>query len=132
MRKTQILLKQHCQIYFNAQSNIVRDISMTKNVMADPSIKSVLNAKKMGEVQYQPYVTERLLTCKKSIYEVIPKKQTVFRNKNAVKFSKDKLKVVSLQQDRKLYASLFVRIIHQKYLNMVSYVKAIKLISLHV
>ena len=59
--------------YFNAQSNIVRDISMTKNVMADPPIKSVLNAKKMGEAQYQAYVTERLLTCKKSIYEVIPK-----------------------------------------------------------
>ena len=82
---------------------------MTKNVMADPSIKSVQNAKKIGEAQYQAYVRERLLTCKKSIYEVIPKnKLSLFRNKNAVKFSKEKLKVVSLQQDRKLYASLYV------------------------
>ena len=81
----------------------------TKNVKADPSIKSEQNAKKIREVQYQVYVTERLLTCKKSIFEVIPKnKLSLFYNKYAVKFSKDKLKVLSLQQDRKLYGSLYV------------------------
>ena len=81
----------------------------TKNVKPDPSIKSEQNAKKIREAQYQVYVTERLLTCKKSIYEVIQKnKLSLFHNKYAVKFSKYKLKVVSSQQDRKLYGSLYV------------------------
>ena len=82
---------------------------MTKNIMADPSIKSIQDAKRIGEAQYQAYVRERLLTCNKSIYEVISRnKLYLFRNKNAVKASKDKWKVVSLQQNRKLYASLYV------------------------
>ena len=52
---------------------------------------------------------ERLVTCSKSIYDVIPRNNfALFRNKNSVKTTKEKMKVVSLQRERKLYASLYV------------------------
>ncbi len=59
--------------------------------------------------QYDAYKNERLATCRKSIYDVIPRNNlALFWSKNSIKTTKEKIKVVSLQQERKLYASLYV------------------------
>ena len=77
--------------------------------MNSASGESVRNAENIGKKQYEEYVWKRLVTCEKSIHELIPKNNLPhFRKKNAVSTSKGKLKIASLQDDRKLYASLYV------------------------
>lgn len=63
----------------------------------------------IGEDQYKDYVKKRLVKCEKSIHLTIPKNNLpLFRKKNTVSTSNAKLKVASLKDDCKLYASLYI------------------------
>ena len=82
---------------------------MTRTIMNSSAADSVINAKNIGKVQYDQYVQKRLVTCEQSIYDAIPKNNLpIFRAKNTVSTSKGKLKMTSLKDDCKLYASLYV------------------------
>ena len=71
--------------------------------------RTVMNAKKIGEDQYEEYVQERLVKCEKSIHLTIPNNNLpLFRKKSTVSTSNAKLKVASLKDDYKLYASLYI------------------------
>ena len=73
--------------------------------MNKTSLESEKNAKKIGENQYKDYVQKRLVKCEKSIHLTIPKNNlSLFRKKNKV----STLKVASLEDDCKLYASLYI------------------------
>ena len=87
------------------KSNVLVHV-MTQVVMNEAAVQ---DAKATGKAQYDAYRNERLATCRKSIYDVIPQNNlALFWNKNSIKTMKEKMKVVSLQQERKLYASLYV------------------------
>jgi hypothetical protein len=77
--------------------------------MDSASVESVKLAKNTGEEQYKEYIQTRLVTCEKSIYLAIRKNNLpLFRRKNTVSTSKGKMKIASLKDDCKLYASLYV------------------------
>jgi hypothetical protein len=70
---------------------------MTRTIMNSASGESVRNAENIRKKQYEEYVRKRLVTCEKSIHELIPKNNLpLFRKKNAVSTSKGKLKIASL------------------------------------
>ena len=93
---------------FNEDDNSLVQI-MSRTVMNNSSLESVKNAKKIGEDQYEEYVQERLVKCEKSIHLTIQKNNLpLFRKKNTVSTSNAKLKVASLKDDCKLYASLYI------------------------
>ena len=79
-------------------------------MLDDGATKSVREAKELGKKQYETFVTERLKDSKKSLlYDNINKNNLLlFRCKNTVKTTKAKQKIVSLDSERRLYASLYV------------------------
>ena len=83
--------------------------AVSKYIMNEHATKSVKVALITGEQQYADYVQNRLVLCKNSIYDPITRnKLALFREKNSVVTSKGKLKTISLKQDCKLFASLYV------------------------
>ena len=93
--------------FTNEEDSLVQIV--TRTIMNNDSVESVKNARNIGIEQYKEYIRERLVTCEKSISLTIPKNSLpLFRIKNTVSASKGKLKVASLQDDCKLYASLYV------------------------
>eukprot|EP00112_Aurelia_sp_Birch-Aquarium-sp1_P020427 Seg5269.1 transcript_id=Seg5269.1/GoldUCD/mRNA.D3Y31 product="hypothetical protein" protein_id=Seg5269.1/GoldUCD/D3Y31 len=82
---------------------------VSRQIMSEAAATSVKIAYDTGKKQYKDFVHTRLRTCEVSIHTSIPKnKLPLFRAKNAVSTSKEKLKMVSLKQDCKLFASLYV------------------------
>ena len=82
---------------------------VTRQIVNDEAATSVNSAYDTGKKEYEDYVRQRLIKCEVSIYDPIPKnKLPLFRAKNAVSTSKEKLKMVSLEEDCKLFASLYV------------------------
>ena len=83
--------------------------AVSKHIMNENATKSVKVAVSTGEQQYADYVQNRLVLCKNSIcYPITRNKLALFREKNSVVTSKGKLKTISLKQDCKLFASLYV------------------------
>jgi hypothetical protein len=63
------------------ESNVLVHV-MTRIVMNETAVQSVKDAKATWKAQYEAYRTERLATCRKSIYDVIPRNNlALFRNK---------------------------------------------------
>ena len=82
---------------------------VSRQIMSEAAATSVRIAYDTGKKQYDDFVQTRLRTCEVSIHTSIPKnKLPLFRAKNAVSTSKERLKMVSLKQDCKLFASLYV------------------------
>lgn len=80
-----------------------------KSLMSQEAMKSVRKAQRLGKEQYDRYVEERLITGQVSLYSVIKSNNLpLFREKNKVSTSKGRLRIVSLKQESKLYASLYV------------------------
>lgn len=83
--------------------------AISKQIMSNEAANSIQNAFELGKQQYSDYVHNRLMTCRVSVYERIPKnKLPLFREKNSVSTSKAKLRATSVKQDCKLFASLYV------------------------
>ena len=84
-------------------------MAVSKTMMNEKAVRSVRDARKIGEDQYAAFVNERLITTEKSIHDVIKRnKLSLFREKNSVVSNKSKLQVTSLKQDCSLYASLYI------------------------
>ena len=82
---------------------------MKKTIMCQEAVQSVREAQRLGKEQYDQYVKERLVKGEVSLYDVIKRNNLpLLREKNKVSTSKGKLKMVSLKQECKLYASLYV------------------------
>lgn len=90
------------------ERNILINV-VSKHIMNESAAQSVRTALNIGQQQYEDYVQNRLIRCKHSIYAPISRsKLALFREKIAVTTSKAKLKAISLKQDCKLFASLYV------------------------
>ena len=77
--------------------------------MNEAAIQSVKNASSIGQQQYEIYKCERLIQGKVSILSTISQnKLPLFRAKNRVTTSKDKLKMAALEENCKLFSSLYV------------------------
>ena len=77
--------------------------------MSEKANESVYRAIELGKRQYAEFVQERLHIGDKSIYETVKKKKLIlFRNKNSIVTQRSKIKVSSLKDECKLYASLYV------------------------
>ena len=71
--------------------------------MTKESVDSVKNALSIGENKYNDYVSTRIIKCEVPIYEKIKKNNlSLFRKKNKVSTSKDKMKAVALKEERNL------------------------------
>ena len=71
--------------------------------MTKESVDSVKNALSIGENKYNDYVSTRIIKCEVPIYEKIKKNNlSLFHKKNKVSTSKDKMKAVSLKEERNL------------------------------
>ena len=82
---------------------------VSKHIMNESAATSVRVAYATGKKQYDEYLNDRLVTGKVSIYAPISKnKLPLFREKNTLTTTKAKLQIVSLKQDCKLFASLYV------------------------
>ena len=82
---------------------------VSRQIMNDTAATSVKAAYDTGKKQYDNFVYKRLVSCEVPIRNLIPKnKFALFRAKSAVSTSKERLKVVSLKRDCKLFASLYV------------------------
>ena len=89
---------------FEAEDVLVHVVS--RQIMSEAAAR---NAYDMGRKQYEELVQTRLRTYEVSIHISIPKiKLPLFRAKHAVSISNERLKIVSLKQDCKLFASLYV------------------------
>ena len=81
----------------------------SRHVLDDVATRSVREAKSIGEDQYDAFVTERLKNGDVSLYETVKRTNlSLFRQKDVIKLSKSKQKVVSLNSERRLYANLYV------------------------
>ncbi len=81
----------------------------SKVLMNQEAIHSVKVARETGKSHYLKFKEDRCTLGKKSIHDVIKKnKFSLFRNKNSVITPKSTLKLTSIKQDCKLFASLYV------------------------
>ena len=82
---------------------------VSRHIMNEDALKSFRVAYETGKRQYEEFVNDRLETGNISIYAPNPKnKFPLLREKNKLKTMKSELQVVSLKQDCKLFASLYV------------------------
>ena len=101
------VMRQLGNPFDDSENQLIQIVSRT--IMNEESTNSVLNTKDPGISQYQSYVYDRLVICKKAIKEKIEKNNlSLFREKHKLSLKKDKMKVVSRKQENNLYASLFV------------------------
>ena len=81
----------------------------SRHVLDETASKSVRNAKKVGEDQYASYLRDRLTDKNISLYDNLPRNELpLFRKKHILKVSKSKLKMATLNSERRLYANLYV------------------------
>ena len=93
---------------FEEQENILMTI-VTRNIMSEKAKESVYQATELGKRHYAECVQQRLHIGEKSIYDTIKKnKLMLFRKKNSILMQKGKIKLSSLKDECKLYASLYV------------------------
>ena len=77
--------------------------------MNEAAIQLLKNVSSIGQQQYEMYKCERLIQGKVSIFSTISQnKLPLFRAKNRVTTSKDKLKMAALKENCKLFSSLYV------------------------
>ena len=82
---------------------------VSKHLLNEDASSSVREAKQQGKNQYQKFVDERLTKGDISFYDNIKKNNlALFRRKNSIVTSKAKKKMMSLNSDRRLYASLYI------------------------
>ena len=93
---------------FEEDENVLMTI-VSRNIMSEKAKESVYQATELGKRQYAEFVQMRLHIGEMSIYNTIKKNKLIlFRNKNSIVTQKSKIKVSSLKDECKLYASLYV------------------------
>ena len=93
--------------FLEEEGELVHIIS--KYILDKKATTSVKCAKEIGQQQYNSFVCERLHEKTSSMYDNIKKNNfQLFRQKNSIVTSKSKQKIVNINSDRRLYASLYV------------------------
>ena len=81
----------------------------SKVMMDEASFHSVKQASQKGKEKYQAFVTERLCCQDVSFCNNITKNNLpLFRQKKSIVTSKSKLRIMSLNADRRLYSHLYI------------------------